>query len=502
MTATIPGSARPEIRSGPDRRWWILAVLAIAQLMIVVDASIVNVALPSAEKALGISTADRQWVLTAYTLTFGGLLLLGGRIADYTGRKRALLIGFLGFAAASAIGGLSPDATVLFGARALQGAFAALMAPAALSLINVTFTEARDRARAFGVYGAISGGGLALGLIAGGVLTQYASWRWCLLVNIPISLIAAAAAYRLIGESRTHARTRYDLPGALLSTLGMVGLVYGFTEASSHGWTSPLTLAILTASVALIAAFVVVEARSPNPILPLRVVMDRNRGGSYLATLFVGMGLMGAFLFLTFYLQQTLHYSALRTGFSYLPFSVGVILGAAIATQALSRLSPRVVMGTGLALAIVGMLSFAQIGLHTAYWTHIAPAELVLSLGLGLVFVPVSNVALVGVGADDSGVASALVNATQQVGGSIGTALLNTLATTVMATYIRQHGAGPLVAANGALHGYTVAFTAGAGFLALALVAVWSLVTVKRAGSSSPDGDSGSEELVLVPAAA
>jgi MFS family permease len=339
-------------------------------------------------------------------------------------------------------------------------------------------------------------------LIAGGILTQYASWRWCLLVNIPISIVAAAAAYRLIGESRTHARSRYDLPGAFLSTLGMVGLVYGFTEASSHGWTAPLTLAILAISVAFIVAFVVVEARSSNPLLPLRVVMDRNRGGSYLATLFVGMGLMGAFLFLTFYMQQTLHYSALRTGFSYLPFSLGVIVGAALATQAVSRFSPRVVMGTGLGLAIVGMLSFAQIGLHTSYWAHIMPAELILSLGLGLVFVPVSNVALVGVGADDSGVASALVNATQQVGGSIGTALLNTIATTVMATYIRQHGPGPLSAANGALHGYAVAFTAGAGFLVLALIAVWSLVTVKRAGSSAPDSESDGEEMVLVPAAA
>jgi EmrB/QacA subfamily drug resistance transporter len=490
MTAPALDFARPDTKL--DRRWWILVVLAVAQLMIIVDASIINVALPSAQRALKISTADRQWVLTAYTLTFGGLLLLGGRIADYTGRKRALIIGFIGFAAASALGGLAPDAALLFGARALQGGFAALMAPAALSLINVTFTEARDRARAFGVYGAISGGGLAIGLIAGGLLTQYASWRWCLLVNIPISAGAAVAAFRLITESRTEAktpRTRYDLPGAVLSTLGMVGLVYGFTEASTHGWTSSLTLSILIVSVTLLVAFVFVESGSSHPLLPLRVITNRNRGGSYLTTLLVGMGMMGSFLFLTFYMQETLHYSALRTGFSYLPFSLGIVSGAAVATKLTNRLQPRVLMGSGLALAVLGMLWFTQLGLHSAYWTHIAPAELVMSLGMGLVFVPVNNVALVGVGATDSGVASALVNSTQQIGGSIGTALLNTVATTVTASYIRGHGVGSLSAATGALHGYTVAFAVGAGFLALALVAVWSLVNARPAGSTGPAPD-------------
>jgi MFS family permease len=303
MTATTPASARSLAAEAYDRRWWILAVLAIAQLMIVVDASIVNIALPHAQQALHISTADRQWVITAYTLTFGGLLLLGGRIADFAGRKRVLIIGLLGFAAASAIGGLAPTSGLLFAARGLQGAFAALMAPAALSLLTVTFTEPSERARAFGTWGAIAGGGLAVGLIAGGVLTQYASWRWCLLVNTPIALLAAFAAYRLIPESRVTGHTRYDIPGALTSTLGMVTLVYAVTQATTDGWGSAHTLGLLGISIALLVAFVVAERFSSHPLLPLRVVTERNRGGSFLTTLLVGLGLFGCFLFLTYYLQ-------------------------------------------------------------------------------------------------------------------------------------------------------------------------------------------------------
>ena len=264
-------------------------------------------------------------MITAYTLTFGGLLLLGGRIADFAGRKRVLIIGLLGFAAASAIGGLAPTSGLLFAARGLQGAFAALMAPAALSLLTVTFTEPSERARAFGTWGAIAGGGLAVGLIAGGVLTQYASWRWCLLVNTPIALLAAFAAYRLIPESRVTGHTRYDIPGALTSTLGMVTLVYAVTQATTDGWGSAHTLGLLGISIALLVAFVVAERFSSHPLLPLRVVTERNRGGSFLTTLLVGLGLFGCFLFLTYYLQGTLHYSALKTGFAYLPFAVGVV---------------------------------------------------------------------------------------------------------------------------------------------------------------------------------
>jgi EmrB/QacA subfamily drug resistance transporter len=493
MTTTLPTSARPDARrTDHDRRWWILAVLAIAQLMIVVDASIVNIALPHAQRALHINSADRQWVITAYTLTFGGFLLLGGRVADFLGRKRVLLVGLLGFAGASALGGLAPNAAMLFSARALQGAFAALMAPAALSLLTVTFTEARERARAFGVWGAIAGGGLALGLIAGGVLTQYVSWRWCLLVNTPIALVAALAAFRLIPESRVEGHSHYDLPGALTSTLGMVTLVYGMTEASTHGWGSAHTLGLLAVAVGLLVAFVVIERFSTHPLLPLRVVTERNRGGSYLTTLLVGLGLFGSFLFLTYYLQGTLHYSALKTGFAFLPFSVGVIGGAAVASQLILRFAPRVVMGLGMAGAVVGVLWFSQIGVHSGYWTHLFPAEMIMSLGMGMVFVPVNNTALVGVSSSDAGVASALINSTQQIGGSIGTALLNTIATSVTATYLHSHDANlASTIAAGTVHGYSIAFVFAAGFLALALIAILVFVTTSASGGNP--GGAGQE---------
>src|SRR4051795_2066189 len=349
-----------EAAEQPDpRRWWALTVLAAAQLMIILDASIVNIALPSAQSELDISNADRQWVVTAYTLAFGALLLLGGRIADYTGRKRTFIIGLLGFAGASAIGGLAPNQELLFAARALQGGFAALMAPAALSIVTVTFTEPKERARAFGVFGALAGGGAAIGLIVGGVLTEYASWRWCLGVNVPVALIVAAAAIPLVHESKAHGDTRYDIPGVLLGTLVLFSLVYGFTEAarlknpdnpndtSVQGWTAPSTLTFLVVAVVLLVAFVAWERRSPNPMLPLRVVLDRNRGGSYLVFLFVGAGLFAMFLFLTYYFQLNLHYSPLKAGFAFLPFSAGIILTAGVVAQLLPRLGPRLLILPG-----------------------------------------------------------------------------------------------------------------------------------------------------------
>src|SRR4051794_390644 len=288
-TTTSDASTPPDISlKSPKSKWLALAVIAVSQLLIVLDATIVNIALPTAQADLHISDADRQWMITAYTLAFGGLLLLGGRIADFTGRKRAFIIGLLGFAVASALGGLAQNAETLFAARALQGAFGALMAPAALSLLTVTFTEAKERARAFGVYGAIAGGGGAIGLLMGGVLTEYASWRWTLLVSTPIAVVAALAAVRFVGESKAEGNTRYDLPGALTSTLGLVSLVYGFTKAAGDGWGSPTTIGFLVAAGVLLVSFVVIELRSSHPLLPMRVVLDRNRGGSYLSALLVG----------------------------------------------------------------------------------------------------------------------------------------------------------------------------------------------------------------------
>ncbi|WP_433365345.1 MFS transporter [Actinoplanes sp. CA-142083] len=484
-------SVAPDIPEKSGSRWLALAVIAVSQLLIVLDATIVNIALPTAQADLGISDANRQWMITAYTLAFGGLLLLGGRIADFTGRKRAFIIGLLGFAAASALGGLAQNAETLFAARALQGAFGALMAPAALSLLTVTFTEAKERARAFGVYGAIAGGGGAVGLLMGGVLTEYASWRWTLLVSTPIAIVAAVAAIRFVGESRAEGNTRYDLPGAITSTGGLVALVYGFTKAASDGWDSATTIGFLIAAGVLLVAFVVIELRSSHPLLPMRVILDRNRGGSYLSALLVGAGMFGVFLFLTYYLQLTLGYSALETGVAFLPFAAGIILGAGFSAQMLTRVGPRVLMFAGMLLAAAGMVLLTRIGLDTGFWTHVFPAELIISFGMGVTFGPMSNTALVGVADHDAGVASALINTTQQIGGSLGTALLNTIFTSAVAGYIVDNATDPsqIPALQGAatVHGYTVAFWVSAAVIAVAAVIALLLVKASREEVASTD---------------
>ncbi|MGK5677670.1 MFS transporter [Actinoplanes sp. URMC 104] len=492
---TSDAAAAPDISPKSPSRWLALTVIAVSQLLIVLDATIVNIALPTAQTALHISDADRQWMITAYTLAFGGLLLLGGRIADFTGRKRAFIIGLLGFAAASALGGLATNAGTLFAARALQGAFGALMAPAALSLLTVTFTEARERARAFGVYGAIAGGGGAVGLLMGGVLTEYASWRWTLLVSAPIAIVAALAAVRFVGESRAEGNTRYDLPGALTSTVGLVALVYGFTKASEDGWGSAVTVGWLVAAALLLVAFVVIELRSSHPLLPMRVILDRNRGGAFIASLLIGVGLFGTFLFLTFYLQQTLGYSALMSGVAFLPFTFGIIAGAGFSAQVQTRFGPRVLMFGGLLLAAAGMVMLTRIGVDTSFWSHVLPAELVLSFGMGVTFGPMSNTALVGVADHDAGVASALINTTQQIGGSLGTALLNTIFTSAVAGYLTDHRGEatspdqlPALQAVATVHSYTVAFWVSAALIGLAALVAVVLVRAGREEASSNSG--------------
>jgi EmrB/QacA subfamily drug resistance transporter len=460
------------------RRWLALVVIAVAQLMVVLDASIVNIALPSAQHALGISDANRQWVVTAYALAFGGLLLLGGRIADFVGRKRAFIVGLVGFGVASAIGGLAQNQGELFSARALQGAFAALMAPAALSLITVTFSEPRERAKAFGVYGGISGGGAALGLILGGVLTEYASWRWTLLVNTPIAIATAVAAVVLVHESRAEGKPKYDIPGVVTSTLGLVALVYGFTKANESGWSATSTIGLFTAAVVLLVAFVVIEQKTSEPLLPPRVFTERNRAGAFLVSLLLGLALFGMFLFLVYYMQGTLHYSAVKSGLAFLPFSVGVVVGAALASGLLPRFGPRPLMVGGTAAAALGMYLFTKITVDGSYLSHVLPAQIVMSIGIGMAFVALSSTALVGVRDHDAGVASALVNTTQQVGGSLGTALLNTIAATATTSYITAHGAAQT--SQGLVHGYTVAFTWGLGALILASIISLVLVTKQR----------------------
>ena len=422
-----------------------------------------------------------EWVVTAYTLAFGGLLLLGGRIADYTGRKRIFIVGLIGFAAASGLGGAAQSGGALFAARAVQGVFAALLAPAALSLISVTFTDPKERARAFGVYGGISGGGAAIGLILGGVLTEYVSWRWCLFVNIPIAVLTALAALRTVHESRAHGDTKYDIPGAILVSAGLAALVYGFTEAAKpgSGWTAGSTLGWLIGAVVLLVSFVVWEARSANPLLPLRIVLDRNRAGSYSSSLLIGAGLFAMFLFLAYYMQQNLGYSALKSGFAFLPFSVGIIVAAGLASSLLPRVGPKPLLIVGGVLATVGLLYLTTITDSTSWTTHVLPAEVLISFGIGLFFVTSSSLALTRISEHDAGVASAMLNTTQQIGGALGTALLNTLFASAVTTYVADHaghGSVAQVASLASVHGYHIAFTVGAGFIALATVLVTLLV--------------------------
>lgn len=467
-------------------RWRALIVIAIAQLMVVLDASIVNIALPAMQQDLGMTDANRQWVITAYTLAFGGLLLLGGRIADYQGRKRMFIIGLIGFAAASFLGGLSTTQGMLFGARALQGVFAALLAPAALSLISVTFTESKERARAFGVFGAISGGGAAIGLVAGGLLTEYASWHWTLLVNTPVAIIAVLLAIPFVRESRATGNTSYDIPGAITATLGLVSIVYGITKAGAEGWGATSTLTFLAIGVALLMVFIVIESKTSHPLLPLRILTNRNRGGAYLASFFIGVGLFAMFLFLTFFFQGVLGYSPLKSGLLFLPFSAGVVVSAGIASQLMPRVGPRWVTTGGFALAVVGMLMLLRLTPSSAYVGDILPSLILISLGMGLIFVPLSAVSLYDVGNHDAGVASAVLNTSQQIGGSVGVAFLNTIAASATAAYIvanQLRGPTP----DALVAGFHRGFIWAAGILLFA-GAIWVvLVTMTKKDMAAND---------------
>ena len=462
-------------------RWRTLFVVAIAQLMIVLDSSIMNIAIPSAKVELGISDANQQWVITAYTLAFGSLLLLGGRIGDYMGRKKIFLIGLAGFAAASALGGVASNEGMLYASRALQGVFAALLAPAALAIISVTFTVPKERAKAFGVIGAISGGGAAIGLILGGALTEYFSWRWCLGVNTPIAIFAAVLAVKFVKESKAQGDNSYDIPGVITATAGLFTLTYGFHEAALSGWSDPLTIGFLVTAVILLVIFVLIEKRVKNPLMPLRVVTDRNRGGSYLGSLVVGAGLFSMFLFLGLYLQVILGYTPLRSGFAFLPFTFGIIIFAGVASQLLPKFGPRALMVPGLIAASAGMLMIARITPETSYTTHVLPALLIMSSGMALVFIPLTSTALHAVSSHDTGVASAMLNTSQQIGGSLGTALLNTVAATATTTYAAANAQlGEKLMPFAMTHGFTVAFKFSALLLFIGAIVLFFFINVGK----------------------
>jgi EmrB/QacA subfamily drug resistance transporter len=461
------------IGSGDRRRWLVLGVIGIAQLMVVLDVTIMNIALPSAQRALNFSTVDRQWVVTAYTLAFGSLLLLGGRLADLLGRKVTFLIGLLGFAGVSAIGGASVNFAMLVTARACQGAFAALLVPSALSLLTTTFTEPKDRGKAFGVYGAIAAAGGAVGLLLGGVLTEYLSWRWTLYVNLIFAGLAFVGGLLLLERHPSPVKPRLDIPGAMLVSSGVFCLVYGFSNAATHNWHTPSTWGFLVAGVVLLVGFAFWMGRAAHPLLPPRVVLDRNRGAAYLSMLIASAGLFATFLFLTYYLQQTLRYSPVVTGFAFLPIAGGIAVAANLSTIVLMpRIGPKPLVATGMLVGAGAMVWFAQLGPHTGYAAGVLGPVIMTGVGLGMIIAPSINTGTFGVAPQDAGVASATVTVGQQLGASIGTSLLNTIFASAVASYIAAHIASarvigfPALTGLGLAHGYDTAFWWTSGILA------------------------------------
>ena len=439
--------------------------------VLLLDVTIMNIALPSAQHDLGFSDDLRQWIVTSYSLAFGSLLLVGGRLADIIGRKTTFITGLIGFAAASAFGGAAQNFAMLATARAIQGVFAALLAPSALSLLTTTFSDSRDRPKAFAIFGAVVGSGAAIGLLLGGALTEYLDWRWCLYVNLFFTVLALAGAIVLIPRRRGDDAPTFDLPGTITAVVGLFCVVYGLSNAETHSWSAPQTWVFLAVGVAILVLFVFLETRVGHPLLPLRVPGDRDRGASYLAVFLTGGGMFGCFLFLTYYLQNNLGYSPVRTGLAFLPMVAAVMIAAQLATiTLLPRIGPQIPVAVGMLLAAGGMAWLTGIQLHGNYPVQILPQSILVGLGIGFVFAPTMNVATMGVRPADAGVASAMVNTSQQVGGSVGIALLSSLASSATARYLTGKLPGPVVRAQGALHGYTTAFWWSAGIFAAGAV--------------------------------
>jgi EmrB/QacA subfamily drug resistance transporter len=489
---TNSASAPTSVSTAADgRRWLILGVIGIAQLMVVLDLTIMNIALPSAQRALGFSTVDRQWVVTAYSLAFGSLLLLGGRLADLLGRKLTFLTGLVGFAGVSAIGGASVNFTMLVTARACQGAFAALLVPSALSLLTTTFTNPKDRGKAFGIYGAIAIAGGAVGLLLGGLLTEYLSWRWCLYVNLLFAGVAFVGGALLLQRQPSPVKPKLDIPGVLLVSTGIFCLVYGCSNAATHSWHTPSTYGFLVAGGALLVTFALWQFRATHPLLPPRVVLDRNRGGAYLSMLLAGAGLFGTFLFLTYYMQLTLGYSPLVTGVAFLPISIGSAIFSNLSTIVLMpRFGPKPLVGFGMLIASGGMVWLSQLGAHTGYVEGLLGPLCLVAIGMGMVIAPSFNTGTFGVAPQDAGVASATVTVSQQLGASVGTSLLNTIYASAISSYLAANLASSVadrrtVAGLALAHGYDTTFRWTAGiFAAGALIGG----IVLRAGPLVPVG--------------
>ena len=467
--------------SNYDRRWWILGVLGIAQLMVILDSTIVNIALPTAQHALHFSNADRQWIVTAYSLAFGSLLLLGGRIGDMVGRKRALIVGLVGFAVASAIGGASVNFAMLVTARTIQGAFGALLAPSVLALLTTTFTDPNERGQAFGIYGAIAGAGGALGLLLGGILTSYASWRWTLFVNLVFAATAITGALVLLQPDDGADHDPLDLPGLFLVGIGLFSIVFGFSHAETTAWSNPVTIGFLVGGVVLLLVFGYFETRAKYPLLPPRVVLSRTRGGSLLAMLFSSVGIFGVFLFLTYYLQATLGFSPVKTGIAFLPLVATLALVAQVSNRILlPRFGPKPIVPVGMLVSAAAMFGLHLVGLHSSYASHVLPYLLVLGVGFGLSVAPSFSTGTLGLAPQDAGVGSATLNTAQQVGGSIGTSLLNTLAASAATSYLVGRALTPANFQAALLHSYTTAFLWSA--LIFVIGAVIAGLVLRRGG--------------------
>jgi len=495
----------------PDpRRWLILVVIAIAQLMVVLDATVMNIALPSAQNALHFNDVDRQWIVTAYSLSFGSLLLFGGRLADLVGRRAMFITGLAGFALASAVGGASVNFAMLVTARACQGVFGAMLAPAALSLLATTFTNPKERGKAFGIYGSVAAGGGAVGLLLGGALTSYLSWRWCLYINLFFAGLAIAGAVAFLHGRQGPRSAELDIPGVLLVSSGVFCLVYGFSNAATHSWGTPSTYGFLAIAVVLLATFAFWMGRAKHPLLPPRVVLDRNRGAAYLGILIAAAGMFGIFLFVTYYLQDTLHYSPVITGVAFLPMVVCIAISSNLSNIVLMpRIGPKPIVFTGLLLAAIGEVLFTRIGVHSGYAATVLPALLVTGLGLGLMFSTAFNTGTYGVSPRDAGVASATVNTGQQLGGSIGTSLLNTIFASAMTAYLASHlvphSAPSVVAsvtANATVHGYTVAFWWVAGIFLFGAIVCGTLMRSGPLAGRAPAAEPSpaTEQTAAVPA--
>ncbi|MFD5268808.1 MFS transporter [Streptomyces sp. NPDC058335] len=469
--APAPGKDDSGLRGSHAARWWVLVVLGVAQLMVTLDATVVNIALPAAQHDLGFGDGSRQWVITGYALAFGSLLLLGGRLGDLFGRRTTFVTGLIGFAGASVAGGAANSFEILVGARVAQGLFAALLAPAALSLLSVTFTEKSERAKAFGIFSALSGAGAAVGLLLGGMLTEWASWRWVMYVNVVFAAAALVGALLLLAKPAITERPKIDIPGTIVVSAALFAIVYGFSHVESTSWTDPVSLGFLVGGVVLLAVFVWVESRVAHPLLPLRLVLDRTRGGSFLAVFVLGMGMFSIFLFLTYYLEASIGYSPIEAGLSFLPMVMGIVASSTtVPSLLLPRVGSKIVVSAGFLISASGMALLTRLTLDSTYVADIMPGMILLGLGIGAVMTTAFQGATAGVHHEDAGVASALINTSQQVGGSISTALLTTVASSAATDYLTSHKPSALTAAQAGVESYTATLAWGAGIFVVGAV--------------------------------